>query len=136
MSICCRINRTSTAHENYMCANTNVSVLEMDTIEGVKGAECSDTLLFLLYIENSILHESRCKVFYCDPAASYQKGTDIISSHINSYKRKKLNNYSLIDVFIFLYGKHILKKLNLTPISPEKYVYLLMCSVNKNYQKF
>lgn len=195
----CRINRTYVDYKNYMRANPDLSVIEMDTVEGTKGGKCIITLLFtscnlqLFYlvddhtsqkvidtidklyehilgkevfeslfqviltdngtefsnpsrIENSILNEPRCKVFYCDPAASYQKGTcennhemlrrfipkghtfdnltqhdlDIISSHINSYKRKKLNNYSPIDLFSFLYGEHILEKLNLLPISPEK----------------
>ena len=77
---------------------------------------------------------SRCHAFYCDPGHSEQKGSceknheefrkilpkgtsmddlcqdDILLafSHINSYKRKKLNFKSPFEVFSFLYGQDIL----------------------------
>ena len=88
----------------------------------------------------------RTRIFYCDPSASYQKGTcennhemlrrflpkgssfdeltqkdlDLISSHINSYKRKKLNNQSPLELFSLSYGKDILDKFGLTMIPADK----------------
>lgn len=88
----------------------------------------------------------RTKIFYCDPSASYQKGTcennhemlrrflpkgssfdelsqdelNIISSHINSYKRKKLNNQAPLELFSSAYGKTILNNLGLTLIPADK----------------
>lgn len=88
----------------------------------------------------------RARIFYCDPSASYQKGTcennhemlrrffpkgssfdnltqkelNIISSHINSYKRKKLNNQSPLELFSSAYGKDILNNLSLTLIPADK----------------
>lgn len=96
-------------------------------------------------IENDALNQPRTKVFYCDPAASYQKGTcennhemlrrflpkgtsfdeltqeqlNVISSHINSYKRKRLNDHSPIEIFSLLYGKETLEKLGIKEISSE-----------------
>lgn len=88
----------------------------------------------------------RTRVFYCNPASSYQKGTcennhemlrrflpkgtsfddltqeqlNVISSHINSYKRKKLNNQSPLELFSSAYGKDILINLGLTLIPADK----------------
>lgn len=88
----------------------------------------------------------RTRIFYCDPAASYQKGAcennhemlrrflpkgssfdnltqeqlNIISSHINSYKRKKLNNQCPLELFSSAYGKDILNNLGLTLIPADK----------------
>ena len=87
----------------------------------------------------------RTNIFYCDPSSPYQKGSievnhelirrilpkgssfdeltqlDInkMMNHINSYKRKKLNNRSPYEVFSFYYGEEILKKLDCVQISPE-----------------
>ena len=195
----CRVNRTYQDYQEYIRNNPDVSIVEMDTVEGTKGGKCIITFLFTrcnlqlyylvedhtsqkviqviddLYenilgpelfqslfqviltdngtefsnpyaIEHSALNEPRCKVFYCDPAASYQKGAcennhemlrkfipkgssfdnfqqdqlDIISCHINSYKRKKLNNQSPFDTFSFFFGEHILHRLNLSSVSPDK----------------
>lgn len=90
----------------------------------------------------------RTRVFYCDPGAPYQKGAcevnhelirrilpkgssfddltqkDIIlmMDHINSYKRKKLNNRSPYDAFSFYYGEELLKKLGCSPVAAENII--------------
>ncbi len=79
----------------------------------------------------------RTNVFYCDAGSPYQKGScevnhelirrvlpkgtsfdeltqqDIflMMNHINSYKRKKLNNRSPYETFSFYYGENVLEKL-------------------------
>ena len=40
--------------------------------------------------------------------------------HINSYKRKKLNNQSPHQLFSFLYGADVLEKLNSHLIDPNE----------------
>ena len=90
----------------------------------------------------------RTKVFYCDPSSPYQKGAcevnhelirrilpkgssfddltqeDIflMMNHINSYKRKKLNNRSPYDAFSFYYGEDLLKKLGCSPVAAENII--------------
>jgi len=90
----------------------------------------------------------RTRVFYCDPSAPYQKGAcevnhelirrilpkgssfdeltqkDIflMMDHINSYKRKKLNNRSPYDTFSFFYGEELLKKLGCSPVAAENII--------------
>ena len=91
---------------------------------------------------------NRTKLFYCDPSATYQKGAcevnhelirrilpqessfdeltqqDIIlmMNHINSYKRKKLNNRSPYETFSFYYGEDVLKKLGCSPVAAENII--------------
>ena len=91
---------------------------------------------------------TRTKVFYCNPSSPYQKGAcevnhelirrilpkgssfddltqkDIflMMNHINSYKRKKLNNRSPYDAFSFYYGEDLLKKLGCSPVAAENIV--------------
>lgn len=91
---------------------------------------------------------NRTKIFYCDPSAPYQKGAcevnhelirrilpkgssfdeltqqDIIlmMNHINSYKRKKLNNRSPYETFSFYYGEDVLKKLGCSPVAAENII--------------
>lgn len=91
----------------------------------------------------------RCTyIFYCDPSSPYQKGEievnhelirriipkgksfdeftrqDIsrMMDHINSYKRKKLNNRSPYDVFCFYYGEDMLEKLVCRPVVAENII--------------
>ena len=90
----------------------------------------------------------RTNVFYCDPSCPYQKGAievnhelirrivpkgysfdsynqdDIflMMDHINSYKRKKLNNRSPYDAFSFYYGEDILKQLACKPVAAENII--------------
>ena len=90
--------------------------------------------------------EQRTKIFYCHPSSPYEKGscevnhelirrilpkgtsfddltqTDInlMMSHINSYKRKKLNNVSPITMFSTIYGKETIDKLDIQEIESNK----------------
>jgi hypothetical protein len=87
----------------------------------------------------------RTRVFYCDAGCPFQKGaievnhelirrvlpkgtsfdsltqTDItrMMDHINSYKRKKLNDRSPCETFSFHYGEEVLKLLGCTPVAAE-----------------
>lgn len=86
--------------------------------------------------------EQRTKIFYCEPRRPDQKGScevnhemirrilpkgtsfdnltqkDInkMMSHINSYKRKKLNNCSPLQLFSIMYGKNIAKQFGIVEI--------------------
>lgn len=81
----------------------------------------------------------RTKIFYCAPGRSNQKGScevnhelirrvlpkgisfdnltqediNLLMSHINSYKRKKLNDSSALELFNLLYGEIIACKLGI-----------------------
>ncbi|BCN31113.1 IS30 family transposase [Anaeromicropila herbilytica] len=85
----------------------------------------------------------RTKVFYCDAGSPYQKGAievnhelirrvlpkgtsfneltqediNLMMNHINSYKRKKLNNRSPYETFSFYHGEEILHKLGCVPVA-------------------
>ena len=110
------------------------------------GSEFSDPLS----IEFGPDRKSRRRtyVFYCDPSSPHQKGAcevnhelirrivpkgksfddytqdDIflMMDHINSYKRKKLNNRSPYDAFSFYYGEEILEKLACRPVAAENII--------------
>jgi IS30 family transposase len=84
--------------------------------------------------------EKRTDLFYCDPYASYQKGSaeknheeirkvlpkgtsfdnlkqngiNIMMNHINSYSRPVLNDKTPYDTFKFMFGEKLLKKLGST----------------------
>lgn len=99
-------------------------------------------------IERDENGELRSLVFYCNPSAPYQKGgievahemirrilpkgksfndlqqedIDLMLSHINSYKREKLNSRSAYQLFSFLYGDDILQKLNIRKIQTNDIV--------------
>ena len=90
----------------------------------------------------------RTRVYYCDPSSPYQKGScevnhelirrilpkgssfddltqeDVIRmmNHINSYKRKKLNDRTPYDSFSFLYGEEVLKKLGCSKVAAENII--------------
>lgn len=90
--------------------------------------------------------ESRTKIFYCHPSSPFEKGAcevnhqllrkfipkgesfdhlsqpdiNLMMSHINSYKRKKLNNNSPLSLFSTIYGKTTLDKLGILKIEPNK----------------
>lgn len=87
----------------------------------------------------------RTRIYYCDAGSPYQKGAievnhelirrvlpkgtgfdDLTQSdvtrmmdHINSYKRKKLNDRSPYETFSFHYGEEVLKLLGCTPVAAE-----------------
>lgn len=93
--------------------------------------------------------EIRTQVFYCDAGKPYQKGaievnhelirrvlTDIeghnrsfnnltqddvtlMMNHINSYKRKKLNDRSPYETFSFYHGEEVLKKLGCSKVAAD-----------------
>ena len=90
--------------------------------------------------------EKRTQIYYCEPGRSDQKGScevnhelirrvlpkgtdfkdlqqediNLLMSHIDSYKRKKLNNLSPTELFNLIYGNDIAKKLGIIYIKPDK----------------
>ena len=191
----CLNNRKYEDFKNFIIKNPDVNIVQMDTVEGMKGGKvlltihfvnCSFMLAFLreyndaqsvinifnhiekivgieifkslfpviltdngsefsnpLEIEfNSNTGEERTKIFYCEPGRPDQKGScevnhelirrvlpkgtsfdnltqeDInkLMSHINSYKRKKLNDCNPIQLFSLIYGKGIAKQLGILEI--------------------
>ena len=48
-----------------------------------------------------------------------QSDINLMMSHINSYKRKKLGNQSPYQLFSFFYGEDLLAKLHIHQISPN-----------------
>jgi IS30 family transposase len=90
----------------------------------------------------------RTKVFYCDAGSPYQKGAievnhelirrvlpkgtgfneltqrdiNLMMNHINSYKRKKLNNRSPYETFSFYHGEEVLQKLECSPVEASDIV--------------
>ena len=103
------------------------------------GSEFSDPEA----LETAINGERRTWIFYCDPGAPNQKagvegchkhlrriipkgtsmehlqpGDDaLLTTHINAFKRKKLNNKSARDVFSFLYGETTAQLLQIKNLS-------------------
>jgi len=85
----------------------------------------------------------RTHVFYCDAGSPYQKGAievnhqlirrvlpkgscfnhltqediNLMMNHINSYKRKKLNNRSPYETLSFYHGEEVLHKLGCAPVA-------------------
>lgn len=92
--------------------------------------------------------EARTRVFYCNPSASYQKGSaernhefirefiakgvsfndrtqediDLMMNHINSYKRPGLGNRSPYEMMAFLYGEGVCRSLGLERIPADRVV--------------
>lgn len=92
----------------------------------------------------------RTRIFYCDPYSAFQKPhievihelirrvvpkgasftpysqphIDRLVDHINSYKRKKLNDSSAFQSFSFLYGKDPLDRLKVNFVPPNEIVLL------------
>lgn len=86
----------------------------------------------------------KTRVFYRDAGSPYQKGAievnhelirrilpkgtsfhnlsqadiSLMMNHINSYKRKKLNNHSPYETFSFYHGEEVLEKLGCNPVAP------------------
>ncbi len=85
----------------------------------------------------------RTRIYYCDAGSPYQKGAievnhelirrvlpkgtsfdhltqediNLLMNHINSYKRKKLNDRTPYETFSFYYGEEILRKLGCVPVA-------------------
>jgi IS30 family transposase len=99
-----------------------------------------------VFEDNKIIkEETRTKLYYCDPSNPSQKGAcernhefirkivpkgttfdnleqnsiDNFMNHINSYKRKKINNQSPTELFIFIYGVNIANTLGIKYIKPN-----------------
>lgn len=96
-------------------------------------------------IEYDCEGQLRTRIFYCDPSSPHQKGAievnhelirrilskgtsfdlltqeDVIlaMNHINSYKRKKLNNRSPYQTFSFYYGEDLLHQLGCSAVAAE-----------------
>ena len=122
----CHVGRTYEDFQEYMAANPDASVVEIDSVEGRKGGKVFLTIFF----QN------------CDPPRSDQKGgcevchemirrvlpkktsfdnltqedVSLLMSHINFYTRKKLNDQSANQLFSFLYGEDTLAKLGIKVI--------------------
>ena len=197
----CRIGRTYTDFQNFLEADPDTAVVQMDTVIGRVGGKCLltihfvETSLMLAFLRDAntsgsviriinaldrvlgaeafdklfpvILTDNgsefsnpkeieyretspycRTQVFYCDPSSPYQQGAcevnhelirrilpkgssfddltqeDIflMMDHINSYKRKKLNDRSPYETFSFYYGEDLLKKLGCSPVASENII--------------
>lgn len=184
--------------KEYIKKNPDVNLVEIDSVEGIKGGKvlltihfvnCSFMLAFIrdhndaqsvidifnrlekiLGIEtfkklfvviltdngsefsdptkieiNPDTGEVRTQIFYCEPRRSDQKGScevnhelirkvlpqgssfdnltqediDKLMSHINSYKRKKLNDCLPLQLFSLMYGNDIASKLGIKDIEPN-----------------
>jgi len=139
--------------------NTSQSVIDIfNWLYDLLGPTCFKALLSVILTDNGsefsnpkkleydAQGECRCKLFYCDPYASFQKPNvelnhefirrilpkgssfdklcqadiNLMMSHINSYSREKLGDKSPFDVFGFIYGYGILEKLGQVKISPNE----------------
>ena len=181
----------------YIEENPDTAVVEMDTVEGVKGGKVLLTIHFvsshfmIAFIRNhndaqSVIDafnliedivgletfrklfpviltdngsefsnpseietnrngEIRTKIFYCEPGRSDQKGAcevnhefirkvipqgdsldtfdqekiNLLMSHINSYKRKKLNDCSPIQLFNLMFGNEFAENFGIIEIKPN-----------------
>ena len=194
-----RIGRTYKDFLNYLTLKPYASIVEMDTVEGIKGGKVFLTLLFRNYnfmliflMENKTMEcvekvfinirkiighdefkrlfeviltdngseffnpisieadyktgEVLANVFYCDPSASYQKGSieknheyiryvipkgnsfnhltqedcNLLASHINSTSRIILNNKTPYEAISTLMSEEIINKFNIKLISPDE----------------
>lgn len=194
----CLENRTYEDFEKYIGQNPDTPIVQMDSVEGIKGGKVLLTIHFvntsfmLAFIRNhndaqsvidifnnvqtllgidkfkelfiiiltdngsefsnpseieidSDTGEKRTQIFYCHPSSPFEKGScevnhellrrilpkgtsfdnlnqndiNLIMSHINSYKRKKLNNVSPYTLFSTIYGKDTLDKLGIQEIEPN-----------------
>lgn len=194
-----RIGRTYKDFLDYITLNPYASIVEMDTVEGIKGGKVFLTLLFRQYnfmliflmdnktmecVEQVFIHikkligkdeferlfgviltdngseffnpisietdyqtgEVLSHVFYCDPSASYQKGSieknheyiryvipkgnssnhltqedcNLLASHINSTSRIILNNKTPYEAIQTLLSEKIINKLGIKLIHPDE----------------
>lgn len=111
------------------------------------GSEFSDPVSIECDKETGMI---RSRVFYCDAGSPYQKGSievnhelirrvlegkdgrnrsfndltqedvTLMMNHINSYKRKKLNDRSPYETFSFCYGEEVLQKLGCSSVPPDE----------------
>ena len=88
---------------------------------------------------------AQTRVFYCDPSSPHQKGAievnhelirrvlpkgssfdnltqddvNLMMNHINSYRRKKLNDHNPFEAFSFYYGEDFPRQLGCSPVAAE-----------------
>lgn len=194
----CLDGRRYENYKDFIKDNPDVNIVEMDSVEGVKGGKvlltlhfvnCSFMLAFLrehndaqsvIDIFNKLEErlgidifkklfpviltdngsefsnpseieispnngEKRTKIYYCEPGRSDQKGAcevnhemirrvlpqgtsfdnltqeniNLLMAHINSYKRKKLNDCSPLQLFNLMYGDDIANKFDIIEIKPN-----------------
>lgn len=91
-------------------------------------------------------NSQRTRIYYCDAGCPHQKGAievnhalirrvlpkgtslnhltqeeiTLMMNHINSYKRKKLNNRSPYETFSFYHGEDVLQKLQCSPVAASE----------------
>lgn len=196
----CRVGRTIEDFRSFCEQNPDMPVVELDSVEGIKGGTVLLTVHFVkpklqlafrrdhndsqsvtdifnhlykslgseLYrnlfplllgdngsefsnpaaIELDPEGNPRSRLFYCDPSAPGQKGhcennhefirrvipkgvdianysqkqISLMMDNINSYGRPDLNNKSPYEMFAFLYGEEILKKLDVHPVPRDQVV--------------
>lgn len=195
----CLVGRTYEEFLDYMDKYPDTPIVQIDSVEGVKGGKvlltihfvnCSFMLAFIRehndaqsvidifnYLQDILgidkfkelfililtdngsefsnpyeiefdcnTGEKRTQVFYCHPASPHEKGScevnhellrriipkgtsldnlkqedvSLMMAHINSYKRKKLNNESPYSMFSALYGKETIEKLGIQEIEPNQ----------------
>lgn len=194
-----RIGRTYKDFLDYLTLHPYASIVEMDTVEGIKGGKVFLTMLFRNYnfmliflmesktmkcVEKVFINirktigndefkrlfeviltdngseffnpisietdyetgEILANVFYCDPSASYQKGSieknheyirhvipkgnsfnhldqedcNLLASHINSTSRVILNNKTPYESITTLMSKDLITKFNIKFIQPDE----------------
>lgn len=194
-----RKNRTYEDFKNYLSTHTDCSIVEMDTVEGIKGGKVFLTLFFrkskfmlIFLLENKTIesvesafqklkttlgietykkimeviltdngseflrpivlkkdentNEILSHVFYCDPAASWQKGsieknheyiryvlpkgtsfneltqakTNILASNINSTSRDTLNGQTPYDAMLLMLTEDKIKELGIQKKEADK----------------
>ena len=126
----------------YLELSPDVFMSLMPVLLGDNGSEFSNPTA----LEFDCQKNRRTYVFYCDPSSPYQKGSaernhefirlfipkgesmdvftrediTLMMNNINSYSRESLGNKSPYEVFSFLYGEDILKRLGCTMIPANK----------------
>ncbi len=193
----CRIGCNYEEFNVFLSNNSDISVVQMDSVIGTKGGKCILTIhfvessLMLAFLRDANTSQSvidifnmlekdlgdelfrklfpviltdngsefsnpkaieyrpaprlglRTHVFYCDAGSPFQKGAievnhelirrvlpkgtsfnnltqediSMMMNHINSYKRKKLNNRSLYETFSFYHEEEVLTKLRCAPVA-------------------
>ena len=126
----------------YLELSPDVFCLLFNVLLGDNGSEFSNPKA----LESDRQGNHRTNVFYCDPSASFQKGSiennhemirrvipkgksmdgytqddiNLMMNHINSYGRKNLGNKSPYEVFASLYGEEVLRRMGAILISPDE----------------
>ena len=151
----------------------NSVINEFDNLENIIGLSTFKKIFKVILTDNGSEFSNperleknenqmkRCKIFYCEPNRSDEKGKiennhrfiryilkkgtsfddltqddiDIMSSHINSTAREALGFIVPIDMAITLFGKSKLKKLHITKISPDNIILKPNLLRKKNNEK-